>query len=275
MPLLTIKELEDASFIFRGKVGNAFARLLMKGLSVDKMNALYDRNTDKTGREFVKSVLDQIGVTYEVMNRDRLENIPEGAFITISNHPYGGIDGLVLVDIFASLRSDYNVMVNRILGRIETMKDNFICVTPNGDVIKHPTSASISGVKRALSHIRKGGSLGIFPSGAVSDLSIREGCVRDREWQEAVIRLIQKADVPVVPVTFLGGNSRWYYSLGIISWKVRLMRLPSELFNKRGKQVKVAIGEVISPEIIKSFQDIGSLSDFLRKRVYDQKKVKK
>lgn len=74
--------------------------------------------------------LEELGVAYEVFNVEVLERLPEGGFITVSNHPYGGIDGVVLVDLFGRIRPDYKVMVNKFLGRIETLKDNFICVTP-------------------------------------------------------------------------------------------------------------------------------------------------
>ena len=199
-----------------------------------------------------------------------LHELPEGPFITISNHPYGSIDGVMLVDMFGHIRKDYKVMVNKILSRIETLQDNFICVTPTGTERTAPTRDSIQGIKDALSHVRAGHPLGIFPSGAVSDLSLKDGCIRDREWQEAVIRLIRKLNVPVVPVHFLDRNSDLYYSLGLIDWRIRLLRLPAEVFNKRGKRTRIAIGKVIMPEQQDEFMDIRSFGEFLRSKVYNQ-----
>ncbi len=270
MPLLTLNELEKATPIFRGKCGNAFCKGLMHMLSVDKVNDLYDRNAHCCGPEFAKAILCDIGVEYEVLNKDVLKTIPEGPFITISNHPYGHIDGVMLVDLFGHIRPDFKVMVNKFLGRIETLGENFICVTPVGTDRTAPTKDSIQGIKDSVAHIRNGGALGLFPSGAVSDLSLKDRCIRDREWQEPVIRLIKKLNVPVVPVHFLDRNSDFYYSLGLLGWRVRLLRLIAEVFNKRGKGTKIALGEIIHPQQLQEFDDIDMLRDFLRNKVYNQ-----
>ena len=270
MPLFTLKDLESESILFCGKAGNALGRVLMRMLSVDRINDLYDRHLTFQGPDFASAVLKDLGVTYELIETDILHNLPDGPFITISNHPYGSLDGVMLVDIFGHLRPDFKVIVNRFLGRIKTMSGSFIYVTPTGNEHKNPTKDSIQGIKEAVSHLRSGRPLGIFPSGAVSDLSLKDRCIRDREWQEAVIRLIRKLNVPVVPVHFLDRNSDFYYSLGLIDWRVRLLRLPSEVFNKRGKVTRIALGEIIPPEQLQEFNDIDMLKDFLRNKVYNQ-----
>jgi putative hemolysin len=270
MPLLTLNELENITSLFRGRCGNALGSGLMHMLSVDKVNNLYDRNSCCKGPDFAHAVLSDIGVEYEVIHHGNPDLLPEGPFVTISNHPYGHIDGVMLVDLFGHIRPDFKVVVNKFLGRIEALEDNFICVTPTGVERVAPTKDSIQGIKDAVAHIRGGGALGLFPAGAISDFSLKERCVRDREWQEPVIKLIKKLNVPVVPVHFLDMNSRFYYSLGLISWKVRLLRLPAEVFNKRGKKQRIAIGETITPQCQAEFSDIRQFGDFLRKKVYSQ-----
>lgn len=270
MPLLTLNELEEASPIFKGYLGNTFGRTLMQMLSVNKLNELYDGNAGLRGHDFARAVLEDIGVEYEVLNSEILYELPDGAFVTISNHPYGSIDGVMLVDLFGQIRPDFKVMVNNFLGRVENLRDNFICVTPTGTERTTPTKDSIQGVKNAIVHIRGDHPLGIFPSGAVSDLSLKERCIRDREWQEPVIRLIRKLNVPIVPVHFLDRNSNFYYSLGLIDWRLRLLRLPSELFNKREKRTRIAIGQIITPEQQEEYEDLDRFRSFLRNRVYNQ-----
>ena len=266
MPLLTAEELERMSPLFKGRLGNAAADVLMRMLSVDKVNELYDRNIDQRGVDFASAVLNDVGVERSLSLPLIL---PQGPFITVSNHPCGHLDGVMLIDIFGHMRPDYKVMVNGFLSRIEPLKGNFISVTPVGNVRNKPTSVSIRGVKEALEHLRCGGALGLFPSGAVSDLSIKDGCVRDRQWQEPVIRLIMKAGVPVVPVRFFDGNSALYYALGCIGWRVRLLRLPAEVFNKSGKTMRVGIGPAVTPEQIAAFgDDTLALRDYLRCCVY-------
>ena len=280
MPLLTVNNLEQVSPLFRGWAGNALAKGVMRLLAVDKVNELYDRNAALKGPDFAAAVLDDIGMDYELRfegidpahaSYETLASlIPDGPFITISNHPCGHADGISLVEVFGNMRDDYKVIVNNILGMIQPLEDNFIQVTPTGSSRTAPTAASVSGIKAALKHLRSGGCLGLFPSGAVSDFSLKDRCVRDREWQEAVIRLIRKLNVPVVPVHFLDRNSNFYYSLGLIDWRVRLLRLPGEVFNKRGRVTRIALGEIIPPERMQEFDDIDMLRNFLRNKVYNQ-----
>lgn len=95
-----------------------------------------------------------------------------------------------------------------------TLDDNFICVPPTGIERTAPTRASIQGIREAVAHIRNGRCLGLFPAGAVSDLHLKEGHIKDREWQEPVIRLIMKMNVPIVPVHFLDRHSDFYFVSG-------------------------------------------------------------
>ncbi len=83
-----------------------------------------------------------------------------------------------------------------------------------------------------------------------------------------MIRLIRKVRVPIVPVRFIDHNSWFYYSLGLIDWKVRLLRLPRELFNKAKGRHRVVIGETISVETQDLFTDIEAYTAFLRASVY-------
>ncbi|MGN1219787.1 MAG: lysophospholipid acyltransferase family protein [Candidatus Cryptobacteroides sp.] len=270
MSLLSLDELEKAAPLFRGRLGNALGRGLMKMLSVDKVNALYDRHSSVVGPEFAGEVLEDLGVEYEVIHKEVLDNLPDGPFITISNHPYGSLDGVMLVDLFGQIRPDFKVMVNKFLARIKALEPNFICVTPTGSERSAPSKDSIQGIKDAVTHVRDGHPLGIFPSGAVSDLSIKDRCIRDRQWQEAVLRLIKKMNVPIVPVHFLDRNSNFYYSLGLIDWRVRLLRLPAEVFNKKGKRTRIAIGQIITAEQQREINDIEQFGLFLRNKVYNQ-----
>lgn len=277
MPLLTLQELEQMTPLFRGRVGNMVGRSSMRLLAINKLNALYDRHAHLCGPRFAHSVLQDLGVAYDVYAErpevmPLLEKLRRGEpFISISNHPYGGIDGVVLADFFGNLCPNYKIIVNKVLGRVEALSSSFISVTPTGVERTAPTAESVLGIRRALAHLRSGGSLGLFPSGAVSDFRLRSCSVRDREWQHPIIRFIAKARVPIVPVHFLDGNSWFYYALGLIDWRIRLLRLPAELFNKRGRPVGVAIGAAISVEEQQQYLATHSVEEFglwLRGRVY-------
>ena len=268
MPLLTLDEIRQTLPLFRGRCGTALAKRMMKALAVDRINDLYDRNSVYSGPEFARYILDDIGVRYTLYNSEVLDRLPEGPFITISNHPYGSIDGVILADIFGHLRPDYKLIVNKMLSRIEALGENFIRVTPAGKERSAPSQDSISGIKEAVRHVRAGHPLGIFPSGAVSDLSLKDRCVRDREWQMPIIRLIRKMNVPVLPLKFADRNSDFYYGLGLIDWRIRLLRLPSEVFNKAGKPVRIILGDIIPPEVQAGINDDETFRKYLRDSVY-------
>ncbi|HPX98731.1 MAG TPA: 1-acyl-sn-glycerol-3-phosphate acyltransferase [Bacteroidaceae bacterium] len=270
MPLLELKELESLSSLFRGSCGNAFGKFLMRVLAIDRINDLYDRNFAHKGPDFAGAVLKDIGMDYQVLNSEVLQKLPEGAFITISNHPYGSLDGIILIDLFGRIRADFKIAINDVLSRVKTLEENFICVTPIGNEVSNPTKDTLRGIKEGIRHIKNGHPLGLFPSGAVSDLSLKERRIRDRRWQKPVIRLIKRAGVPIVPVHFLDRNSNFYYSLGLIDWRIRLLRLPYEVFNKRGMTARVALGEIITPEEQKKYKDVDDFGDFLRAKVYNQ-----
>jgi putative hemolysin len=276
MPLITLHELEQMTPLFRGSVGNALARGVMRLLAVDKVNALYDRHAHLSGADFARNVLEDLEVDYEVFVDThevlaQLDELGEDTpFITISNHPYGHIDGLILADYFGH-RSNYKMMVNQFLNRIEALAPSLIPVTPTGVERTVATTESIMGVRRAFAHLRSGGALGLLPAGAISDLSLRDGCVRDREWQPAIIAFMAKAKVPILPVHFLDRNSSLFYLLGLINWRVRLLRLPSEVFNKAHRPVRLVVGTLISVEEQQQYLATHTTEEYgqwLRKRVY-------
>lgn len=269
MKVVDPKDLESLSFLFRGRNGHRRAEKIMRFLAIDKVNRVYDNSGAWTGPEFTSRLLEDIGVSYAVGNARRLRQLPDGAFITISNHPYGGLDGIMTIDLIGRLRPDYKFMVNKLLSLVKTLSDNFIPVVPTGNKKTGIKAESIRGMREALAHLHAGHPLGFFPSGAVSDFTLRDLKVRDRRWQESILHLIHSVRLPVLPIRFFDKNSPFFYFLGLINWRVRLLRLPSEVFNKRGRVERIGIGEIITPDQQSRFPDPQSLGDFLRKIVYE------
>ena len=269
MPVISVEEFQRMLPKLDSKFGAALIKRFMRISGVERANMLYDQNCHHTGPDFADGILQDLGVDYQVGHAERLQQLPEGPFITVSNHPYGHIDGMIMVDLFAHLRPDYKVMVNQILAHVRALSPNFIKVIPTGNEKTGPKAASLNGVRETLAHLRDGHPMGFFPSGAVSDLSLKDHSIRDRQWQEPVLRLIQKASVPVIPVRFFDRNSMFFYRLGLIDWRVRLLRLCRELDNKRGKDVRIGIGEVISTERQQACTSLEEYGKMLRGSVYD------
>ena len=268
-----IQDLQAMSPPFNNKLLAAFGRWFLNFINMDKVNQIHSTHCHLRGAAFTSAMLSDpiMDVKYVVHHKERLDSLPEGAFITVSNHPIGSLDGIILVDIFASRRKDYKVMVNGILAKVGAMEENFIAVQPNtGDKTKG-NQANTGGVRAALSWLKDGHPLGFFPAGAMS-FKDKEGLVRDLPWTHSVIRLIRKAGVPVYPVLFGCQNSRFFYRLGKIHWKIRTLRIPTETFNKRGQTFDIHIGQPISPQTIQQFTDDTELADFLYRATYDSGK---
>ena len=264
---------EKLSPVFQGRKGRLLFNLATRITGIRKVNALHDR-VDKAGTpygpDFAKGLLDECGVDFRIGNPERTDTLPEGPFIVISNHIYGHLDGICLLDLFGHARPQTKVMVNELLIWIHGLAPNFIAVNPAVTEGYSASATSINGVKKALQQLQEGDPLCIFPSGTVADLKPREHwTLQERDWQDAAIRLIRKARVPVVPVRFFDRNSRFYYALGLIDYRVRFVRLFHELFNKRGTHPRLGIGAPISVEEQEQYTDLQAFKAFLRSRVYD------
>jgi putative hemolysin len=266
--LVEIEDLGYLSPIFRGERGQRLAKRMLHILAVDKINALYERSCEHTGADFAESILKDLGVDYCIYNPERLGQLPDGAFITVSNHAYGGLDGVMLVDLMVHFRSDYRLMANQVLSMVKALEENFISVIPKvGNEVQKPT-ANINGIRETLTHLQEGHPVGFFPSGAVSMLRFHSLRVRDREWQESILKLLKTAKVPIVPIRFFDRNSNFFYFLQLINWRVRTLRLPYELFNKKDRKTRIGIGNIITVEEQSKFSDVKSFGAFLYKTIY-------
>jgi putative hemolysin len=267
--VIGIDDLQKMSPFFSSRLGTFAGKMLLKLIGMDKVNRIHANHCHLHGSAFTSAMLSDplMNVKYEVHGAEQLDSLPRGAFITVSNHPVGSLDGIILIDLFASRRDDFCVMVNGFLTKIGAMKDQFISVVPRTDPEAGPNRANVNGVRVTLGHLKDGHPAGFFPAGAMSFIN-RKKQIRDLPWTHSVIRLIRKANVPVYPVYFDCRNSRFFYWLGKINWKLRILRVPSEAFNKRGQTLHVHIREPLSPEVIRQYRDDNELADFLYHSTY-------
>lgn len=241
---------------------------LMKFFDIDKVNKLHQDNGFKEGVEVPGGMLKDLDVTVKIENEQVLENLPEGAFITVSNHPFGAIEGIMLTWLVGRYRPNFKVMVNMILNKITGMRRYFIAVDALASDDPVRQAVSRKGIMECLRQLKEGEPLGFFPAGAVSKIN-KHLRLEDREWQPSVIRIIQKAKVPVIPIFFQGHNSTWFNILGMISWKIRTLRLPAEVFNKKHKTLVVTVGDPITPEEQAKHQDsIEEFGTWLKAQTY-------
>ena len=257
----------------KGWLGKCLSGLIIKVLELDKVNRTQAKYAASMGPDFARDILQDQGITYDVPEGE-LDRIPaDGGFITISNHHFGSLDGLILCDTVGRRREDYKILTTFMLSLIPNLSPNFLPVNNLGG---KNDARSINSIRMALQHIKDGGALGLFPAGEVATYQ-KEGkrtavsaqkVIEDKPWAPNMIRLIQKSGLPVVPIYFDGTNSRNFHFLGKIHPRLRTVRLVHELFNKRGTHIKVRIGQPVTPEEMAKFASAEELGAYLRNLTY-------
>lgn len=242
-------------------------RILGRILLVDHLERLYEEIQDTgDGTTVMARVLDRLNVTYDVSATD-LARIPaEGPFVAVSNHPYGGIEAIIMCAILASVRPDVKMLANYLLRMIPEAKDYCIFVDP----FAKPGSrrSNVGPLKETAKWLRAGHVLGVFPSGEVSHLSLRSRGVIDPRWNTNIGRIIRMVEAPVIPIFIAGHNGPMFQMAGLIHPRLRTAMLPHEFLNKRNRCIKVAVGSAIPFEKLAAYSNDSDIMDYLRFRTY-------
>lgn len=270
MSLISKNDLVSAAGLGKwGLLKYPIVSAVMRLAKINKVNDLYDKIKDLEGQEFFDKLLEELNVKYLAFQED-LAKIPKtGPFILVSNHPLGALDGVIMCKILTGIRPDFKVMGNFLLTKIKPMEPYVISVNPFEK--RKEAYSSMSGMREALKHLSDGGCLGIFPAGEVSNKNNEYNEILDKEWQEPALKLIKKAQVPVVPMYFHAKNSKLFYNVSKIHPDLQTLLLPSEMVNKREKPIKIRIGRPVTPKILNEYETPKELGEFLRKKVYMMK----
>jgi len=242
-------------------------RLLQRILLVDHLERLYQEVQDTgDGTTIMSRVLERLNVSYDVSEKD-LARIPtEGTIVAVSNHPYGGIEAIIMCAILASVRSDVKMLANYLLRAIPEAKDYCIFVDPFSKPGSH--KSNVGPLKETAKWLRNGHVLGVFPSGEVSHLSLKGRGVIDPLWNKNIGRIIRMVEAPVVPIFIAGHNGPMFQMAGLIHPRLRTAMLPHEFLNKRDRCIKVAVGSAIPFEKLAAYSSDSDIMDYLRFRTY-------
>ena len=266
MGLVTAKEVAKAINLEKyGFIGTFIGWFLMKVTRISSINTFYDSIQHLEGKAYANAILAYFEIDFEI-SEEEFKRLPkEGAYVTISNHPLGAIDGIILLKLMAEQRSDFKIMANFLLQRMVPMIPYIIPVNP---FESHKNAkSSIAGFKSALQHLKDGHPLGIFPAGEVS--THKDGkLIVDRPWEEAALKLIRKAQVPVVPIYFHARNSGLFYRLAKINDVFRTAKIPSEVFTQKNRPIKIRIGHPIAVKTQNEQETLEEYTDLLRRKTY-------
>ena len=242
-----------------------------KLLLLDAINDLYvsfynNAVKCKEPKEVFQACLDELNVTFSVSSKD-LKKIPQqGPLVVVANHPFGGLEGVVLGRVLLEVRSDLKILANYLLKRLIGIGDAVIPVDPFGN--QTSVAANLKGMKEAIRWLKDGGTMATFPAGEVSSFRLRNAQVADPEWAANIGGLIRRSKASVLPVYFPGRNSLWFQMLGKANPKLRTAMLPREVVNKMDSNVRVYIGKAIPWRKLKRLETDRELVDYLRVNTY-------
>lgn len=217
---------------------------------------------DGTGSSFITAALRSFGISAAWTDSD-LARIPrQGPLIVACNHPHGGADGLVALDLLLRARPDTRVLANQLLRNVSGMRPWLIEVNPFGDA----TTQNLSGMRRALRHLRDGGCLLVFPAGEVASFRPFERAIRDKHWTPHTVRLAQATSASVLPLHIEGRNRAIFHAAGLLHPRLRTALLVREMLALRGKTLRLRSGKPVSHQKLAEHASEDDAAKFLRLR---------
>ena len=252
---------------------NSFKRLFsdMALSSLDKLMSLptireYYHSLPKCDDPFIfiEKVLDKLEIRYTPL-LDQKNSIPaSGSLLIVANHPFGGIDGLVLASIISKVRQDIRILANHFLGLFSELQPILFPVDPFGN--RASVKKNACSILKAASWVKNGGLLITFPAGEVSHLSISKREITDPPWHNTIGRLVHLTGSSVLPVFFHGKNSPLFNIAGLVHPLIRTALLPRELLKKRTDIISYKIGHQISYNRLSDIESNNALTSYLRFR---------
>ena len=268
-------KLIDLGTAARGNFSRSILSFLLPSIeklfSIDTVNQHYAQYYEKIvnckdPRLAFETVLEVVKVKYAIDPMDLEKIPPEGPLVVVANHPFGGIEGVILAAILMKIRSDVKVLGNYLLKRVAGIDESIISVDPFEG--KHAAAANLKGLKETIRWVKKGGALLTFPSGEVSSFHFRKRRVVDPAWSPHVGGIVRRTGASVLPIYLPGKNSPVFQMLGILHPRLRTAMLPRELMNKKGRRIVPLVGNVIPSRRLKRFDSDEAVINYLRLSTY-------
>ncbi|MDP8231242.1 MAG: lysophospholipid acyltransferase family protein, partial [Candidatus Zophobacter franzmannii] len=244
--------------IIPDKMPNAFLRVVTrifktgieKLIGLDELNQIYYNACQLPDDEcFCERLLKVMNIELEI-KEGALEKIPaEGPVLVTSNHPFGGIDGIMLLACLRRGRRDVKSMVNYMLSVIPEMREMFIYVDPFDR--NSSKRSNMRPMRECMTWLKEGHMLFVFPSGEVSSYDKEKRMIRDPDWNTGIATLARRTNATVVPMFVKGSNTKLFNLAGMIHPRLRTVLLPRQLIKKYNEKIKVEIGSPVVPKEVK------------------------
>ncbi len=242
-------------------------RYLKRIVHQDDINDIIKTHGHLRGSAFNDGALSYMGIKYRAHG---LENLPSGGRnIFVSNHPLGGLDGMVFM---SELSKHYNTIkfpVNDILLYIDNYSDIFLPVNKVG-------SFGREAAKLLEEAYNSDCQLLNFPAGICSRKV--KGTITDLQWQKSFIVKAVQYQRDIVPCFFSGRNSSFFYNLANIRQRlgikmnIEMLYLADEMFKQKGKAIDLYFSEAIPWRTFDKSKSPQQWADMVREKTYDLQK---
>lgn len=240
-------------------------RALERSVCQDRLNELLRSNAGRRGADFCRGVLSDLDITYSVTGE---KNLPaDSRVIIVSNHPLGGLDGLILIDCFTRIYGrEVRFLVNDLLMAVEPLSDVFMPINKHG-------RQSRTGIATIDAVLASDMPVIIFPAGLCSRRG-KGGKVADLEWQKMFVNKAIESRRTVIPVRFSGENSKFFYKFAKwrkrigIKLNIEMIRLPKEMLRASGSSFSLTIGRPIGWETLQGGRYAREEACAIRNTVY-------
>ncbi|MFI3320988.1 MAG: glycerol acyltransferase [Rikenellaceae bacterium] len=263
------KIVKNKNFKLYKKIPSFLFKLMARIIHQKEINEILTNFSTLKDAEFITATLDHLSITRDI-NFDRLEEKKEGdnSLIFVANHPLGGVDGFVLAEAIAARYGDVKVVVNDILMNIEPVKGLFVPINKHGKQSSDYASL-LNDTFESKTPIL------YFPAGLCSRKI--NGRVTDLKWHNSFLKKAISHNRDVVPVMVDSLNSIFFYNFALLRKRLNIVAnlemvlLPSELFKKRGKKIKIIFGEKIEIETLKNDKSVATKVEEIRQKCYSLK----
>jgi putative hemolysin len=262
--------LELADFTYADPSDSRMRRLAIRGIErvtgKPRLARLYRAHLREHDPDFWGSAVRRLGIELDY-DADKLERLPAtGPVVVVANHPYGVLDGLLIGHLVGRRRQDFRIVAHGLLTRSAEAAPFLFPI----DFTENETAraTNLRSRKGALDWLKGGGVLVVFPGGTVSTAPKAFGPAVDPPWKPFTAKLIHAAKAPVLPVCFVGQNSRLFQLASHVSLTLRMSLLFHEVANKIGSRQRIEIGDLIPYAELAPLRERAALVEELRRRVY-------
>lgn len=241
-------------------------RYLKRIVHQDEINGFLKKYGHLRDAAFIRAGLEEFNISYKVHGT---ENIPRrGRYIFVSNHPLGGLDGLVFISELSKYFRDLKFPVNDILMNITNLSGIFLPVNKHGAQGREAARM----IEEAYS---SDSQILYYPAGLCSRK--KKGIIRDLQWHKSFISKSIQYKRDIVPAYFSGRNSNFFYNLSNIrnflgiKANIEMLYLADEMFRQKGRTIDLIFGKPIAWNTFDHSKSAPEWAEWVKEKSYGLK----